>query len=136
MTMVRPLMTNFKITIRVDCAVSACSPMQLSPSVYKSSCLLMLGMGGRGSQTLDRIPPSTHPSSFPPILPLHQLWTQSSQTSFLVTRGFIFHFSSRWNQSSMRGKKIRAGMQEEERGDRDGESQGQLGGLVLLVPAA
>ena len=105
MTMVRPPMISFKITIRVDCAVSACSPMQLPPSVYKSSCLLMLGIGGRGSQPLDRIPPSTHPSSFPPILPLHQLWTESSQTSFLITRGFRFHFSSRWNQSSMRGKK-------------------------------
>ena len=82
MTMVRPPMTNFKIIIRADCAVSACSPMQLPPSVYKSSCLLMLGMGGRGSQPLDRIPPSTHPSSFPPILPLHQLWTEQPDLIF------------------------------------------------------
>ena len=35
MTLVRPLMTNFKVTVRADCAVSACR--QPLP-VYKSSC--------------------------------------------------------------------------------------------------
>ena len=43
MTLVRPLMTNFKVTVRADCAVSACSH---PPSGYKSYCPLTLS-GGR-----------------------------------------------------------------------------------------
>ena len=49
--LVRPLMTNFKMTIWADCAFSACSPL----SIYKSSCWLTKC---EGSQLLDRsLPP-------------------------------------------------------------------------------
>ena len=136
MTMVRPPMTNFKITIRVDCAVSACSPMQLPPSVYKSSCLLIVGDGGLGGVSHWA---GSHPQHTPP--PLHQsclfisfgqraarphFWLQGDSDSIFLPSGT----RAQWG-----GKKFRAGMQEE-KGDRDGESQGQLGGLILLVPAA
>lgn len=53
MTVVRPLMSNFKMTVRGDCDISAWSP---SLSVYKSSYLLIVSRVG--NPTLDRGPPS------------------------------------------------------------------------------
>ena len=43
MLLVRPPMTNFKITVRADYTLSACGPL---PPTIKSSCLLIVG--GRG----------------------------------------------------------------------------------------
>ena len=34
MTLVRPPMTNFKMTVRADCAVSACSPLTVSIKTF------------------------------------------------------------------------------------------------------
>ena len=57
--LVRPLMTNFKVTVKVDYAVSA-----YIPPIYESSChLIVLERGGR---PLDRhlpIPQSLFPAS-------------------------------------------------------------------------
>ena len=50
--LVRPLMTDSKMTVREDCAVSACNPFP--HSIYKSSHPLLVGAG---SQSLDRYPP-------------------------------------------------------------------------------
>ena len=51
MTLVRPPMTNLKMTVRADCAVSACSPLLLS-----IKALAPLVVNGR-SQPLDRCSP-------------------------------------------------------------------------------
>ena len=39
MMLVRPLMTNLKVTARADCAVSVC---RTPPSIYKNSCPLIV----------------------------------------------------------------------------------------------
>ena len=49
MTLARPLMTNMKMTIRADCAVSACSPFLLS---IKHSCLQNPMDGGARQATV------------------------------------------------------------------------------------
>ena len=51
--LVRPPMTSFKMTVRADCAVSACSPL---PQPIKRLAPDRLGVGG--SWPLDRCPPS------------------------------------------------------------------------------
>ena len=54
MTLVRPLMTNFKMTVKADCTVLACNPLLLS---IKALSLWLLG--GKGKfQPLYRHPPS------------------------------------------------------------------------------
>ena len=82
---VRPLMTNLKMTVQDDCAVSACSTPSHLHSVYKSSPHLLLvqgggggdGAAGGGSQPLDRcLPP------FPPP-PVASIWT--NKLSFPLT---------------------------------------------------
>ena len=91
MTPVRPLVTNLKMTVRADCAVSACSPLLLS---IKS--LAPLVVNGR-SQPLDRCSPFP---SFSPVcwnkanFPFHQpgLFISfgaagSQNSSLLVTEG-------------------------------------------------
>ena len=45
MTLVRPLMTNLKVTVRADCAVSACSRLLLS---IKALAPLAASAGGVG----------------------------------------------------------------------------------------
>jgi len=41
MTLIRPLMTNFRMTIRADCEVSACSPL---PSSWKALAYWLVGV--------------------------------------------------------------------------------------------
>ena len=55
MMLVRPPMTNFKMTIRADCAVSACSP--LSPSIKALAHWLSV----EGSRPLDKSLPFPFP---------------------------------------------------------------------------
>ena len=45
--LVRPLMTNFKATVRDDCAVSVCSAPS---SIYKNSCPLIVSRVGAGGE--------------------------------------------------------------------------------------
>ena len=51
--LVRPLMTNFKVTVRADCAVSECSPLS-QPTKALSNPLIVSG----GSHPSDRCLPS------------------------------------------------------------------------------
>ena len=85
--LVRPPMTDFKMTVRADCTVSACSPPL---SLYKSSCPLISlwqGVGGVGFLT-DVCPPSLpgcwHPNSSKlsllPIWSLCRLLRVTSET--------------------------------------------------------
>ena len=62
-TLVRPSMTNLGMTVRADCAVSACSPLPLSIKV------LAYWLSVVGSQPLDRCP------SFPHLPHLHLLFS-------------------------------------------------------------
>ena len=64
MMVVRPLMTNLKMTVRDDCTVSACSPPPPTHSVCKSSHPLLVG-GGRlafGQMSVNRPPAPSAPS--------------------------------------------------------------------------
>ena len=87
----RPLITNFKMTVRADCAVSACSP--LPPSINVLAHWLSVG----GSQPLDRGPPSPSVASIhnKANFPFHQpclfigFWAVSSRTPLLVTQGVL-----------------------------------------------
>ena len=72
--LVRPLMTNFKVTVGAHCAVSA---LELPPSVYKSSRTVVVSGEGSafGQESALLCSPTTcqHPKqsklSFPPTLP-------------------------------------------------------------------
>ena len=87
MTLVRPPTTNLKMTVRADCAVSACSPL----TVCKSSCPLIVTGGGVGVAvglwTSDHLPPSIQNKA---NFPFHQpylfigFWEESNQTPLLV----------------------------------------------------
>ena len=48
MTLVRPPMTNLKMTVRADCAVSACSPLLLSIKALAPRLLCVCGGGWGG----------------------------------------------------------------------------------------
>ena len=68
MVLVRPPMTNLKMTVRADCTVPACSP---PPSAYKSSHLLFVrGSGGGKGVSLwtDVRPP----------LPVASIWNEEN----------------------------------------------------------
>ena len=61
MMLVRPLMTNLKVTARADCAVSVC---RTPPSIYKNSCPLIVsrvvvGLEGRSAFGQEPALPST-----------------------------------------------------------------------------
>ena len=74
MTLVRPLMTNFKMTIRADWAVSACSPLPLSVKALSSDCQESIrgsGEGGGRSRILDR-----HLLLLPLIHCWHPIWSK------------------------------------------------------------
>ena len=85
MMVVRPLMTNFKMTVRADCAVSTWSPL---PSVNKSSCP---GLSKEGISAWTRLSPipswDIHPSklSHPPVLLLYCLLSHKQPGSTLLT---------------------------------------------------
>ena len=49
--LVRPPKTNFKMTVRVDCAVSTRSPLRLSIKALAPDC------GGRGQLTFGQVSP-------------------------------------------------------------------------------
>ena len=70
MTLARPLMTNWKMNVKTDCAVSACSPLSLSTKA------LAPWLSRVGSQPLDRCPP-------PPLYPAPVAGIQNKQLSFL-----------------------------------------------------
>ena len=55
MTLVRPLMTSLKMTVRAYCAVSACRPLFLS---IKALAPLVASASGGGRHPLDRWPTS------------------------------------------------------------------------------
>ena len=91
MMLIRPLMTNFKMTSELPVLFLHGAP----PSAYKSSCPLIVGVagaGGGGSWPSDRHPP------FPPVagiqnkanFPFHQpglfigFWAASSRTPLSV----------------------------------------------------
>ena len=90
MTLSGPPATDFKMTVRADCAGSACRPLLLS----ESSCPLTV-IEEWGSQLLDRHlsspPPSQLPTSkikqvsFPSTWPLYRLWEVSSLAPLSVT---------------------------------------------------
>ena len=84
MTVVRELMTNSKMIVRADCAVSACRPLHLSTGAL-APCSLVVG-----SQTLDRmaLPVCQHPKWSKLSFPLTVgFWAESSQTTLSVTTG-------------------------------------------------
>ena len=97
MMLVRPPMTDFKMTIRVDCAVlHVASP----PSVYKSSCSCWLSL--TRSQPLDRHVPLI------PLLPL-RLASKINQTFLSINLTSLLAFEwqatrphcqlhARWNK--------------------------------------
>ena len=58
MSLVKPLMTNLKMTVRDDYAVSACSPPPLLVSV-KALVPLVAGVGGAGLWMDVHHPPPT-----------------------------------------------------------------------------
>ena len=100
MLLVRPLVTNLKMTVRADCAVSTYSHFPPPHPISKSSCPLLVGGGvGWGSQPWNRYMPPSPPSgqhlkwrklSFPPAWPVY--WLLSGQQlepahTLLVTQG-------------------------------------------------
>ena len=57
-------MTDFRMTVRADCAISACTILSLSIKVLTPSLLMGRGGGGVGSQLLDRhVPPPQPPTT-------------------------------------------------------------------------
>ena len=85
-TLVSPLMTNLKMTVRADCVVCAWSPPPL-PTIA-----LTLWLSGSGSQPLDRHHPyprvagiQNKANFFSPNMPLLGFWVASSWTLLFVT---------------------------------------------------
>ena len=94
MTLIRPPTTNFKMTVRADCAVSAWSPLP-PPIKALAPCL----SAGEESWPLDRCPPSPSHLPIPPVASIqnkanflfYQLglfigfWATSSWTPLSIT---------------------------------------------------
>ena len=87
MMVVRPLTTNFKMTVRAACAVSTQRPL---PSVNKSACPGLSKEGisvWAGLASLHPHPGNIHPSklSHPPVLLLYCLLSHKQPDSTLLT---------------------------------------------------
>ena len=83
--LVRPLMTNFKMTIRADWAVSTCSPLFVSIKHLSPDC--QLGEVGlwTGIHPPHQLPASKIKKNFHKPCLFNGSWTVSSQTSLSVT---------------------------------------------------
>ena len=78
MTLVRPLMTNFKTPVRADCIVSTCSPLPLS---IKALAPWLSGEGGVGLWTGVRPP---HPPHLLPASKIKQTFISTNLASSLA----------------------------------------------------
>ena len=79
MLLIRPSMTNFKMIVRADCAVSACSP--LPPSIKALAHWLSVGGVGVWTEVCPS-PPVVgiqNKGNFPPTWPLHWLLSGEQQ---------------------------------------------------------
>ena len=93
MTLVRPPMTNFKMTVRADCAVSAHSPLPLPVKILAS---WLSGRGGAGPWTGVCPPPTQvagiqNKASFPfhQTCPFIGFWAARSQTPLVVILTYV-----------------------------------------------
>ena len=73
MTLVRPLMTNFKMTVTAECTISACSPFLLAIKTLTLDCQ------GWGESPLDRCPLHPKYSEFSFSPPWHVYWLLSGK---------------------------------------------------------
>ena len=130
MTLVRPQMNHFKMTVRADCVVSAWSP--LPPSIR---VLIPWLSGDWQGEKLDFGQAASHPHLHLPSiqnkanLPFHQLglftgfWVVSSQTPLLVTE------SGRWLGMDYTNLHKRLVAQHKMRGHRSHEKRLDLGNI-------
>ena len=104
MMLVRPLMTNLKMTVRDDCAVSACSPppltlLMLSPT--PNPLLVWAGGWGKVSLWTDacRPPPTVAGTWNKPNFPFHQpgLFTDFWMASSQVPNAHLSVTEGHWN---------------------------------------
>ena len=107
MTLVRPQMTNFKMTVRVNRAVSACSAFLPSIKVLAHWLSVCREPGG-GNRPLDRSPPSPHCglSASKIKQTFHQpclfigFWAAGNWTPLLLVT--VAHYEDGWNSNSQR----------------------------------
>ena len=82
----RPLMTNLKMTVQDDCAVSACSTPSHLHSVYKSAphpLLVQSGGGGGQGSWWGESAFGQMSATLPPLPPVASIWT--NRLSFPLT---------------------------------------------------